>query len=183
MNMSLPRVSGLPPQLSFPGRQLTPQQNLPLIPPQGQLAPGAQAPTQSLDGFSSIMPGFNQVPITPGLLQPPPPSFPAFDYGGLNYLNSGQQFIGMPYVTQVPVQGYRQLGNGQIAQVIQFTPYIPATVPGSITNIQQLNSLPGVSSTDLGALLQLAGIPPNVVASANTNTTGAFIPPIFGLNV
>jgi|GEM_PF-4468038 len=183
MNMMLPNVGARPPQLGFPGQQLMPQQNVPFIPPQGQLVPGGQAPAQSLNGLSNIMPGFNSVPISPGLLQGPPPAFPAFDYGGLNYLNSGQQFVGMPYVTQVPVQGYRMLGNGQIAQVIQFTPYIPATVPGSITNIQQLNNLPGASSTDLGAILQLAGIPPNVVASANTNTTGSLIPPIFGLNV
>lgn len=138
---------------------------------------------QQPNGFTTVMPGFNNLPILPGVAQPPSSPLPAFDYGGLNVLNNNQTFLNNPYVTQVPVQGFIQLGDGRFVPSTQYTAYMPSVVPGSITNLQQLASLPGGSSTSLGAVLQLAGISPNVLGASGFNRSGALLPPIFGLQV
>jgi hypothetical protein len=136
-----------------------------------------------IGSLTSQMPGFNQIPVTQGVAQPPSSPLPAFDYGGLNQINNAMPFANMPYVTQVPQQGFLNLGNGQTVSSTQYTAYIPSVVPGSITNLQQLSSLPLASPGSLGAILQLAGIPPSVIGASALNNTGSLIPPVYGLKV
>ncbi len=130
---------------------------------------------------TSFMPGFNNIPVTQGVAQPPSSPLPAFDYGGLNQINNPMPFSSMPYVTQVPLQGFYTLGNGQTISNTQYTAYLPSVVPGSITNLQQLSNLPAASSGSLGAILQLAGISPSVIGASAFNNSGSLIPPVYGL--
>ncbi len=139
--------------------------------------------TTSIGGLNSQMPAFNNLNTLPGTLPQQGPPQAAFDLGGLNLLNTQQAFLNMPYVQQVQVGGFTRLGNGQVVPNVQNTAYIGTTVPGSITNLQQLSNLPAASSTTLGALLQLGGINPGIVSTAGVNTTGALIPPAFGLTI
>jgi hypothetical protein len=134
----------------------------------------------SVGSLTSFMPGFNGIPVLPGVAQQPSSSLPAFDYSGLNQLNNSNIFYNMPYVRQVPLQGFYSLGDGQRVSNTQYTAYIPSVVPGSITNTQQLANLPNTSGS-LAAVLQLAGIPPSVIGSSALNNSGSLIPPIFGL--
>ncbi|MFN9690910.1 MAG: hypothetical protein ACK551_02280 [Vampirovibrionales bacterium] len=136
---------------------------------------------QQIGSITSLMPGFNNMPVTPGVAQPPSSPLPAFDYGGLNQINNPMPFSNMPYVTQVPLQGFYTLGNGQTVSNTQYTAYIPSVVPGSITNLQQLSSLPAASPGSLAAILQLAGISPSVIGSSSLNNSGSLIPPVYGL--
>ncbi len=135
---------------------------------------------QQIGSITSLMPGFNGIPVLPGVAQPPSSPLPAFDYSGLNQLNNASPFYNMPYVRQVPLQGFYSLGDGQRVSNTQYTAFIPSVVPGSITNMQQLASLPNTSGS-LAAVLQLAGIPPSVIGSSALNNSGSLIPPIFGL--
>jgi hypothetical protein len=139
--------------------------------------------TGNISSLTSQQPNFNSLNTLPGTLPPPNPPQAGFDYGGANLVNNFQAFQGMPYVQQVQVAGFTQLGNGQVVQNIQNTPYMPTTVPGSITNLQQLANLPAASSTTLGALLQLGGINPGIISTAGVNRTGALVPPVFGLSI
>ena len=136
---------------------------------------------QQIGSITSLMPGFNNMPVTPGVAQPPSSPLPAFDYGGLNQINNPMPFSNMPYVRQVPLQGFYKLGNGQTVSNTQYTAYIPSVVPGSITNLQQLSSLPAASPGSLAAILQLAGISPSVIGSSSLNNSGSLIPPVYGL--
>jgi hypothetical protein len=135
---------------------------------------------QQIGSLTSFMPGYNGIPVLPGVAQTPSSPLPAFDYSGLNQLNNASPFYNMPYVRQVPLQGFYSLGDGQRVSNTQFTAYIPSVVPGSITNMQQLASLPNTSGS-LAAVLQLAGIPPSVIGSSALNSSGSFVPPLFGL--
>jgi hypothetical protein len=139
--------------------------------------------TSNVSSLTSQMPNFNSVNTLPGTLPPPSPPQAGFDFGGANLINNNQAFQSMPFVQQVQVAGFTQLGNGQVVQNIQNTPYIPTTIPGSITNLQQLANLPASSSTTLGALLQLGGINPGIISTAGVNRTGALVPPVFGLSI
>jgi hypothetical protein len=136
---------------------------------------------QQVGSITSLMPGFNNIPVTPGVAQPPSSPLPAFDYGGLNQINNPSPFSHMPYVTQVPLQGFWKLANGQTVSNTQFTAYLPSVVPGSITNLQQLSSLPAASPGSLAAILQLAGISPSVIGASSLNNSGSLIPPVYGL--
>ena len=153
------------------------------VPFNNQQLPNTLANTQGqqIGGITSLMPGFNNIPVTPGVAQPPSSPLPAFDYGGLNQVNNPMPFSSMPYVTQVPLQGFYTLGNGQTVSNTQYTAYIPSVVPGSITNLQQLSSLPAASAGSLAAILQLAGISPSVIGASSLNNSGSLIPPVYGL--
>jgi hypothetical protein len=145
--------------------------------------PGSPQMNTAVGGLNSQMPSFNGLNTLQGTLPQQGPPQAAFDLGGLNVLNNPLSFQNMPYVQQVQVGGFTRLGNGQVVPNIQNTAYIPTTVPGSITNLQQLTNQPAASSTTLGALLQLTGINSGIVSSAGVNTTGALIPPAFGLSL
>jgi len=134
----------------------------------------------SIGSITSLMPGFNGVPILPGVAQQPLSPLPAFDYGGLNQLNNKNPFYNMPYVRQVPLQGFYTLGDGQRVPFTQYTAFIPSVVPGSITNGQQLANLPNTAGS-MAALLLLGGISPSVIGSSALNNSGSLIPPVFGL--
>lgn len=180
------------PQGTFPPQQ-SPRQSIFDTSGAGQLnlaAPGQAGNngalgqgTTNVSSITSQLPNFNGLNTLPGTLPPPNPPQAGFDYGGANLVNNFQAFQGMPYVLQVEDAGFTQLGNGQVVQSVQRKPYIPATVAGSITNLQQLGNLPAASSTTLGALLQLGGINPGIISTAGVNRTGALIPPVFGLSI
>ncbi|MCE2930562.1 MAG: hypothetical protein LW809_04130 [Vampirovibrionales bacterium] len=141
----------------------------------------ANSQGQQIGSITSFMPGFNNIPVTQGVAQPPSSPLPAFDYGGLNQINNPSPFSNMPYVTQVPLQGFYTLANGQTVSNTQYTAYLPSVIPGSITNLQQLSSLPAASPGSLGAILQLAGISPSIIGASSLNNSGSLIPPVYGL--